>query len=156
MGSRVVGCLYNKAMNRSDISRRGRLVPRMVGYRRFYHPLHSQIQTFPVARLTRALYRLRSAMLGSCSTDAKSRSAVIGAMLERARSGFGHNRTRSTIAGKGGSKHSVPETAKWPKRSANSLCGRHARVMRASCSTSTGQVARIWGTEWLAVCITKR
>ena len=30
----------------------------MVGYRRFYHPLHSQIQTFHVARLTRALSRL--------------------------------------------------------------------------------------------------
>ena len=34
----------------------------MVGYRRFYHPLHSQIQTFPVARLTRALSRLSNRM----------------------------------------------------------------------------------------------
>ena len=52
----------NNALNRSDISRRGWLVPRMVGYRRFYHPLHSQIQTFPVARLTRALYSFHQTM----------------------------------------------------------------------------------------------
>ena len=69
----------NKSLNRSDISRRGRLIPWMVGYRRFYHPLHSQIQTFPVARLTRALSRLRSVALGHDRP-----------MLERARqTGFG-------------------------------------------------------------------
>ena len=45
-GNGVASYLDNNALNRSDISRRGWLVPRMVGYRRFYHPLHSQIHTF--------------------------------------------------------------------------------------------------------------
>ena len=40
------GTQGNNALNRSDISRRGRVVARMVGCRRFYHPLHSQIHAF--------------------------------------------------------------------------------------------------------------
>ena len=48
----------NKALNRSDTCLTVQIVPRMIGYRQLYHPLHSQIQTFLVARLTRALSRL--------------------------------------------------------------------------------------------------
>ena len=51
-------------MNRSDISRRGWLVPRMVGFANFtIHSTHKS-KPFPVARLTRALSRLRSVALG--------------------------------------------------------------------------------------------
>ena len=50
----VVGCLDNKALNRSDTFLCGQIVPRMVASP-FYHPLHSQIHTLIVARLTRAL-----------------------------------------------------------------------------------------------------
>jgi len=55
MKERKASRLDNKALNRSDVSRRGRLVPRMVASP-FHHPLHSQIQTFLVARLTRTLF----------------------------------------------------------------------------------------------------
>ena len=46
-----------KALNRSDISRRGRLVPRLVGFAN--STIHStrKFKPFPVARLTRALSR---------------------------------------------------------------------------------------------------
>ena len=47
-------CLDNKALNRSDTWLTGQIVPRMVASP-FCHPLHSQIQTLIVARLTRAL-----------------------------------------------------------------------------------------------------
>ena len=46
--------LDNKALNRSDARPTGQIVPRMVASP-FYHPLHSQIHTLIVARLTRAL-----------------------------------------------------------------------------------------------------
>ena len=37
----------NKVLNRSDILRWGWFAPWMIGCRQFYHPLHSQIHTFP-------------------------------------------------------------------------------------------------------------
>ena len=45
----------NNALNRSDISRRGRLVPRMVGFANFTIRSTHKFRPFRVARLTRAL-----------------------------------------------------------------------------------------------------
>ena len=56
-------CLDNKALNRSDTCVTGQIAPWMIGCRRLYHPLHSQIHTLIVARLTRALSRLSTMAL---------------------------------------------------------------------------------------------
>ena len=46
------------ALNQSDISRRGRLIPRMAGFANFTIRSTHKFKPLPVARLTRALSRL--------------------------------------------------------------------------------------------------
>ena len=103
---RAVG---DNALNRIDISRRGRLVPRMVGCRRFYHPLHSQIHTFYCRSVNAGVihlggtlkFRLRTLLLGVAAV------AILVAFVSQRYAGFSqqvdHVSSKSSLGDEGDS-----------------------------------------------------